>query len=71
MLSLGTGWKRASYTAAEAAKWGLFGWLYKDGNVPILDMFSLASADMVDIHACVVFQAFKSAQNYLRIQVLS
>lgn len=68
VLSLGTGQKTASYTAAEAAKWGLLGWLYNNGKTPIIDMFSESSADMVDIHANVVFQAFKSAQNYLRVQ---
>eukprot|EP00253_Pinus_taeda_P011516 PITA_11516 len=68
VLSLGTGQKTASYTVAESAKWGLPGWLYNNGKTPIIDMFREASADMVDIHAFVVFQAFKSAHNYLRIQ---
>eukprot|EP00253_Pinus_taeda_P035001 PITA_35001 len=40
VLSLGTGQKTASYTAAEAAKWGLLGWLYNKGHTPIIDMFS-------------------------------
>jgi hypothetical protein len=61
----------SSYSATDAAKWGTLGWLSNGGKVPIIDMFSQSSADMVDIHASVVFQAFKSEKNYLRIQVLS
>lgn len=69
VLSLGTGQKTACYTTAtEAAKWGLFRWLYNKGKTPIIDMLTESSADMVDIHAGVVFRAFKSAQNYLRVQ---
>lgn len=69
VLSLGTGQKTACYTTAtDAAKWGLFRWLYNKGKTPIIDMLTESSADMVDIHAGVVFQAFKSAQNYLRVQ---
>jgi hypothetical protein len=71
VLSLGTGQKMASYNATDAAKWGLLRWLSNDGKVPIIDMFSQSSADMVDIHASLVFQACKSEKNYLRIQVLS
>lgn len=69
VLSLGTGQETTSYNASDAAKWGLFGWLSSGGNVPLIDMFMQSSADMVDIHACSLFQAFKSEKNYLRIQV--
>jgi len=69
VLSLGTGQKMSSYSATDAAKWGLLGWLSNGGKVPITDMFSQSSADVVDIHASVVFQSFKSEKNYLRIQV--
>lgn len=69
VLSLGTGWKPGSYNATDVAKWDLFDWLSKDSQVPIIDMFSQSSADMVDIHAALVFQAFKSGNNYLRVQV--
>jgi patatin-like phospholipase/acyl hydrolase len=69
VVSLGTGEKPASYTAAEAAKWGLLQWLSYNGNTPILDMYGQASADIVDILAGVVFQASNSEKNYLRIQV--
>lgn len=69
VVSLGTGMTAASYTAAEAAKWGLIQWLSNGSNTPILDMFSQSSADIVDIVACTVFQAAQSQKNYLRIQV--
>eukprot|EP00253_Pinus_taeda_P006799 PITA_06799 len=69
VLSLGTGQKIATYDAIDAAKWGLLKWLSNDGKVPITDMFQQACADMVDVHATVVFQAFNSEKNYLRIQV--
>lgn len=69
VVSLGTGMTAASYTAAEAAKWGLIQWLSNGSNTPILDMFSQSSADIVDIVACIVFQAAQSQKNYLRIQV--
>lgn len=69
VVSLGTGMTAASYTAAEAAKWGLIQWLLNGSNTPILDMFSQSSADIVDIVACIVFQAAQSQKNYLRIQV--
>lgn len=69
VLSLGTGQSLASYNAIDAAKWGLRNWLSNEGKVPITDMFQEASADMVDVYASVVFQAFTSEKNYLRIQV--
>jgi len=69
VLSLGTGQKMETYNATDAAKWSLIGWLSNGGKTPIIDMFSQASADLVDIHAAVVFQAFKSEKNYLRIQI--
>eukprot|EP00253_Pinus_taeda_P022029 PITA_22029 len=69
VLSLGTGQKIASYNAIDAAKWGMLKWLSNNGKVPIIDMFQEASADMVDLYSTVVFQAFSSEKNYLRIQV--
>jgi hypothetical protein len=35
-----------------------------------VDVFTQASADMVDFHISTVFQALNSEENYLRIQVL-
>lgn len=70
VISLGTGSskKEGKYTAEEAAKWGVLGWLTSDGSTPLVDVFTQASADMVDLHISVVFQALHSEKNYLRIQ---
>ena len=71
VISLGTGSKKAEgkYRAQQASKWGLLDWLTSGGSTPIIDVFSHASADMVDVHLSVVFQALHSEKNYLRIQV--
>lgn len=70
VISVGCGSNRdRRYSAKAAAKWGIFNWLIKDGTAPIIDMFNSASADMVDIHLCVLFRALHSSENYLRIQV--
>jgi len=71
LISLGTGSPKAQekYKATEAAKWGLLGWLTSGGSTPVIDAFSHASADMVDLHISVVLQALHSENNYLRIQV--
>jgi hypothetical protein len=69
VISVGCGSNRDQrYSAKAAAKWGIFNWLIKDGTAPIIDMFNSASADMVDIHLCVLFRALRSSENYLRIQ---
>ncbi|KAG8375432.1 hypothetical protein BUALT_Bualt10G0099400 [Buddleja alternifolia] len=70
VISLGTGSAKQEqkYTAEQAAKWGLFGWLIQGNSVPILDVFNQASKDMVDYFISVVFQALHSEDNYLRIQ---
>ncbi|KAG6786533.1 hypothetical protein POTOM_008139 [Populus tomentosa] len=70
LISLGTGSPKAQekYKATEAAKWGLLGWLTSGGSTPVIDAFSHASADMVDLHISVVLQALHSENNYLRIQ---
>ena len=71
VISLGTGSpkKHEKYTASHASKWGVLGWLLSDGSTPLVDVFTQASADMVDIHISVLFQALHSESNYLRIQV--
>lgn len=73
VISLGTGTskKEMKYTAKMAAKWGIFGWLYCEGSCPLVDSFTQASGDMVDIHMSVLFQTVQSQHNYLRIQVCS
>ena len=70
ILSLGTGTAKIEekFDAAECSKWGLLGWLYNRGAAPIIDSFSQASADFVDIHASVLFQALHCKKRYLRIQ---
>lgn len=70
VISLGTGSSKGEhkYSAPEAAKWGVLGWLTSGGSTPLVDVFTQASADMVDLHLSVVFQALHSEKNYLRIQ---
>ena len=57
VISLGTGSAKAkeSYSAEEAAGWGVLSWLS-----PIIDCFTHASADMVDFHLCSTFRALHS-----------
>jgi hypothetical protein len=71
VLSLGTGTAKTEekYDANKAAKWGVLGWLTSDNSTPLVDVFTQASSDMVDLHLGTVFQALLSEKNYLRIQV--
>lgn len=70
IISIGTGSAKMAekYTAPACAKWGVLRWLYDGGFTPLIDIFSHASADMVDIHAAVLFKALRVKENYLRIQ---
>ncbi|KAF5961209.1 hypothetical protein HYC85_002418 [Camellia sinensis] len=70
VISIGTGSEKTDhkYNAKMAAKWGVLGWLSNNGSTPLVDVFNQASADMVDVHLSVVFQALHSENNYLRIQ---
>lgn len=70
VLSLGTGTAKQElkYNAAKASKWGMFEWIYENGNTPILDIYSAASSDIVDFHVSALFQSCGSKDNYLRIQ---
>ncbi|KAK0576399.1 hypothetical protein LWI29_016857 [Acer saccharum] len=69
VISLGTGAGKdqGKYSADAAAKWGVLGWLTSGGSTPLVDVFTQASADMVDLHISAVFQALHS-DKYLRIQ---
>ncbi|OMO74897.1 Patatin/Phospholipase A2-related protein [Corchorus olitorius] len=69
VISLGTGSRKEEekYSAKDAAKWGILGWLTHGGSTPLIDVFTQASGDMVDLHLSVVFQALNS-DKYLRIQ---
>uniref|UniRef100_A0ACD6A4S3 Uncharacterized protein n=1 Tax=Avena sativa TaxID=4498 RepID=A0ACD6A4S3_AVESA len=70
IISIGTGSAKQAekYTAPDCAKWGVLRWLHDGGFTPLIDIFSHASADMVDIHAAVLFKALRVEENYLRIQ---
>ena len=71
VISLGTGMPKQEqlYNANMAAKWGTLGWLLHGDSAPLIDLFTQASGDMVDLHISLVFQALHSQENYLRIQV--
>jgi hypothetical protein len=71
VISLGTGSSKfeANYSAQKAKSWGVLGWLFGNGSTPLVEVFTQASADMVDIHIAAVFKALHSEKNYLRIQV--
>lgn len=73
LISLGTGCAKVqqNYNAQRAAKWGVFNWLFGGGSNPLIDVFSHASSDMVDLHISEVFQALHSEENYLRIEVIN
>ncbi|KAF8406337.1 hypothetical protein HHK36_008424 [Tetracentron sinense] len=70
VISLGTGTmkKNKKYNADKAAKWGILGWLRRNGKSPIVDTFTQASASMIDFHMHAVLQTLSSEHNYLRIQ---
>ncbi|XP_008797306.2 patatin-like protein 2 [Phoenix dactylifera] len=70
LISLGTGSTKVEerYSAKRASKWGVLGWFLSSGSTPLVDVFMQSSANMVDIHISVVFQALRSESNYLRIE---
>ncbi|XP_019149982.1 PREDICTED: patatin-like protein 2 [Ipomoea nil] len=70
ILSVGTGSAKYAdkYTAEQASKWSVLQWLLQGDGNPLIDVFSVASADMVDYHIATIFQALQVGKNYLRIQ---
>ncbi|KAG8057023.1 hypothetical protein GUJ93_ZPchr0002g26118 [Zizania palustris] len=70
VISLGTGSSKfeVNYNSQKAKSWGVLDWLLVGGSTPLVDIFTQASADMVDIHIAAVFKVLHSEQNYLRIQ---
>ncbi|CAL5366614.1 unnamed protein product [Camellia sinensis] len=72
VLSLGTGSakKDEKYNAKEATKWGVLGWLTNSASTPLVDVFTEASGDIMDLHISTIFQALHFENNYLRIQNL-
>ncbi|KAG0567202.1 hypothetical protein M758_7G162200 [Ceratodon purpureus] len=69
VISFGTGQKNASYSATTCAKWGILSWIYNDGSVPLLDMLTLASQDIVDYNMSSTFYEQCCHDNYLRVQI--
>ncbi|XP_016433106.2 patatin-like protein 1 [Nicotiana tabacum] len=67
-LGTGTGTNKEKYNARSASRWGVLGWMYNNGASPLLDIFSDASTDVVDIHVSTMFQSLHNEKNYLRIQ---
>ncbi|KAL8151941.1 hypothetical protein V2J09_021749 [Rumex salicifolius] len=70
VISVGTGSSKneRKYTAKKAAKWGIISWLTDNGSTPLIDAYNQAKVDMIDYHNSVVFEAYQSSNNYLRIQ---
>ncbi|KAM0032218.1 putative patatin-like phospholipase domain, Acyl transferase/acyl hydrolase/lysophospholipase [Helianthus debilis subsp. tardiflorus] len=76
LLSIGTGTQKVEpkFDAKMAAKWGVLGWLVNQGSDPLIDAFTYASADLVDMHNAFLFDVLNSVDNpgsvnkYLRIQ---
>ncbi|KAH0681459.1 hypothetical protein KY284_022544 [Solanum tuberosum] len=70
VISLGTGAAKCEqkYNSLMGAKWGIVDWLFHKGSTPLVEVFTQSSADMVDYHNSVVFQALRSENSYLRIQ---
>ncbi|WOK94320.1 patatin-like protein 2 [Canna indica] len=70
IISIGTGAAKVEkkFSAQLASKWGILQWLYNGGSTPLIDSFSHASAEIVDIHMSSIFQSLKCEKNYLRIQ---
>ncbi|XP_027772053.1 patatin-like protein 2 isoform X1 [Solanum pennellii] len=70
VISLGTGAAKCEqkYNSLMGAKWGIVDWLIHKGSTPLVEVFTQSSADMVDYHNSVVFQALRSEDSYLRIQ---
>ncbi|TVU24234.1 hypothetical protein EJB05_26655, partial [Eragrostis curvula] len=70
VISIGTGTARLAkrHTAEECARWGQLQWVTNGDGASIIDVFSQASADMVDILLELRFKDVSSKENYLRIQ---
>ncbi|KAI0495275.1 hypothetical protein KFK09_025425 [Dendrobium nobile] len=71
VLSLGTGLAKQHkyHSAKEVAKWGMLRWLCNCFvDMPIINIYSEASTDMVDIMLSVLFKSLEKEGKYLRIQ---
>ncbi|XP_074308767.1 patatin-like protein 1 [Silene latifolia] len=69
VISIGTGSSKneRKYNAKDAANWGIISWLFENGSTPLIDSYNQARDDITDLHSWVVFEAYKSLDNYLRI----
>jgi hypothetical protein len=69
-LGTGSPKNKPQYNANDAAKWGIWQWMVcHPAKAPLLEVFTEASNDMVDIQLSTLFQGLFSEENYLRIQV--
>lgn len=71
VISLGTGSaveEKGKYTAKGCAKWCDLDWVRKDGHNPIIDIFSQASAMLVDMQVRNLLYNSGQPELYLRIQ---
>ncbi|XP_050205822.1 patatin-like protein 1 [Mercurialis annua] len=70
VISLGTGTSKLKkkYSAKSAQKWGILSWIYKERQSPLVDAFTHAIDDMVELHMSLIFKTNKCEHNYLRIQ---
>lgn len=69
VLSLGCGSsKRNNEIKVFGEDWGIVQWLVGQNGVPILNAFTTANDDMVDIYLSASFRGTDCQDNYLRIQ---
>ncbi|KAL8090050.1 patatin-like protein 3 [Apium graveolens] len=70
VVSLGVGKAKfeEKYNASMVSQWSLINWIFDKGATPLIDVYSAASTDMVDIQVTSLFQALGAEKNYLRIQ---
>ncbi|TVU03055.1 hypothetical protein EJB05_51383, partial [Eragrostis curvula] len=70
VISIGTGTAKQAkmYTVEECARWENLQWVTNGDGASLIDIFSQASTDMVDILLELRFKDVSSEKNYLRIQ---
>lgn len=73
VLSLGTGSakKGAMLEVGNCDEWGILKWLVnpKSSSVPLIDVLTTPSVNMVEVYLSAFFNVSGSDDNYLRIQV--
>ncbi|KAL1824331.1 hypothetical protein DCAR_0312392 [Daucus carota subsp. sativus] len=70
VVSLGAGKAKfqEKYNASVVSQWSPINWIFDKGATPLIDVYSAASTDMVDIEVSSLFEALGAEKNYLRIQ---